>query len=306
MTDVSVTPRVIASGLKGPEGPVALPDGSLLIVEVRRGTLTRVSPSGEVAVVATLGGAPNGLALGPDGAAYVPNSGGWAWERWSTAQDMDPDHDPAPWVTEDYEGGWVDRVDLETGEATRLITHVGDYRLRGPNQIVFDDAGGFWFSDLGKRRAWDIDMGGLFYSSADASRVETGAGYSLGPNGLALSPDGSRLYVAESMTGRLVAFDVTAPGQIARPRSILLSTPYNLDSLAVEANGNVVIAVYERGLGILNPDDGSFEIIEVGLPGTTNLCFGGSDMTTAYVTGSGQLLEVPWPRPGLRLNYQTV
>ena len=312
MTDVSTKPRVIASGLLGSgEGPVALADGSFLVVEGRRGTLTHVSPAGTLSVVATVGGGPNGVALGPDGAAYVTNHGGWDYERWSTAQDMDPDHDPAPWVRDDYEGGWVDRVDLESGEVTRLITHVGDYRLRGPNQIVFDDTGGFWFTDLGKRRAWEIDTGGLFYATADGSRVETGIGFSLAPNGIGLSPDGLRLYVTESYTGRVVAFDVVEPGKISRPRTILVSTPYHLDSLAIEENGNIVVAVYHHGLGVVAPSGGSLELVvelsRVGnLSGITNICFGGPDMTTAYVTGSGQLLELPWPRPGLRLNYQTV
>jgi len=71
--------RLIASGLAFPEGPVAMPDGSVVLVEVRRGTLTRVTPDGAVEVVAELGGGPNGAAIGPDGAVYVCNNGGFEW-----------------------------------------------------------------------------------------------------------------------------------------------------------------------------------------------------------------------------------
>ena len=59
--------REIASGLQFPEGPIAMPDGSLLLVEIKRGTLSRVSPDGKITVVAQTGGGPNGAAIGPDG-----------------------------------------------------------------------------------------------------------------------------------------------------------------------------------------------------------------------------------------------
>src|SRR5215510_2811880 len=71
----------IARGLRFPEGPIAMPDGSVVLVEIERQTLSRVHPSGEVSVVATLGGGPNGAALGPDGRCYVCNNGGFEWHR---------------------------------------------------------------------------------------------------------------------------------------------------------------------------------------------------------------------------------
>ena len=63
--------REITSGLKFPEGPVAMNDGSVLVVEVTRGTLTRVRPNGSKEVVAETGGGPNGAAIGPDGKVYL-------------------------------------------------------------------------------------------------------------------------------------------------------------------------------------------------------------------------------------------
>src|SRR5262245_66054109 len=67
----------VASGLKFPEGPVALDDGSVLVVELGGGCITRVRPDGSKETVASPGGSPNGAAIGPDGALYVCNSGGW-------------------------------------------------------------------------------------------------------------------------------------------------------------------------------------------------------------------------------------
>ena len=71
--------REVASGLQFPEGPVAMADGSVLVVEIARGTLSRVTPDGRIHVVADLGGGPNGAAIGPDGAVYVCNNGGFRW-----------------------------------------------------------------------------------------------------------------------------------------------------------------------------------------------------------------------------------
>jgi len=74
----TITPKLtqIASGLRFPEGPVAMPDGSIVLVEIERRTLSRVTPDGKVQVIATLGGGPNGAALGPNGKIYVTNNGG--------------------------------------------------------------------------------------------------------------------------------------------------------------------------------------------------------------------------------------
>src|SRR6185369_3413209 len=67
--------EILAEGLLFPEGPVAMADGSVILVEIARGTLSRVR-SGRIEVVADLGGGPNGAALGPDGAMYICNNGG--------------------------------------------------------------------------------------------------------------------------------------------------------------------------------------------------------------------------------------
>ena len=74
----TITPDVtqIASGLRFPEGPVAMPDGSIILVEIERRTLSRVTPDGKVRVIAQLGGGPNGAAMGPGGKIYVTNNGG--------------------------------------------------------------------------------------------------------------------------------------------------------------------------------------------------------------------------------------
>jgi len=305
--------REVARGLQFPEGPVALRDGSVLLVEIRRGTLSRVWPDGRVDVVAELGGGPNGAAIGPDGAAYVCNNGGFEW--------MDRDGIATPGnQSADYRGGSIQRVILDgpdAGTFTDLYTEVEGRRLRGPNDIVFDAHGGFWFTDLGKRRPRDFDTGAVYYASADGSSITEVLHPMMQPNGIGLSPDGSRLYVAETLPGRVWYWDMAGPGQL-RPADRPIG-PHGgsllhgfagfqlLDSLAVDSEGNVCVAtLVNGGITVVAPDGSSIEHVTTGDPLTTNICFGGRNLRTAYITlsGTGRLVAMDWPRPGLRLNNQ--
>lgn len=282
-------------------------DGSVLLVEIARGTLSRVTPDGAVTVVAETGGGPNGAAIGPDGACYICNNGGFEWrERHGMLHPVRQ--------ADDYGGGRIERVDLETGEVTVLYTGTEHGPLSGPNDIVFDGDGGFWFTDIGKRRDRDQDLGGIYYGHADGSLIKQAIYPMVTPNGIALSPDDSRLYVAETITGRLWAFDIAGPGEIARRpwpapggAELVCGLPgYQLfDSMAVDAEGNVCVAtIWNGGITVAAPDGSAVEHIPLPDAYTTNICFGGPDLTTAYVTlsGSGRLVSLPWPRPGLALH----
>ncbi|MXZ31512.1 MAG: SMP-30/gluconolactonase/LRE family protein [Acidimicrobiia bacterium] len=300
--------RVVAEGLAFPEGPVALADGSVLLVEVRGPRVTRVTPDGACETVAAWDSAatagPNGAAIGPDGAAYVCNNGGFAWYDkngvWlPSAPGTGAGQSP------EYITGSIDRLDLDTGEVTVLYTACGGHRLCGPNDLVFDAAGGLWFSDHGKVRAHDQDRAGVFYATVDGSFACRAIFGLLGPNGVGLSPDGAVLYVSETPTGRLWAWDIIAAGAVDhRSKRCLANTLGHFDSLAVEADGTVVVAALRDGLCLVRPD-GEISYVRVPGPLATNVCWGGEDLRTAYVTeaAAGLLLAYEWPRRGLRLAY---
>jgi len=304
-----MTIREITSGLQFPEGPVALADGSVLVDEIRRGTLTRVARDGRKTIVAETGGGPNGAAIGPDGKVYVCNNGGFEWHDLGglTVPGNQPD---------DYIGGRIQRVDLDTGKVEDLYTACDGHPLRGPNDIVFDAAGGFWFTDHGKLRERDRDRTGVFYARADGSRIEEVIFPLDAPNGVGLSPDGTRLYVAETWTGRVWWWELDAPGDIVQTigfgpggGSLLAGLPgYQLfDSLAVDGEGNVCVAtLVNGGITVIAPNGDVVEHVSTGDPLTTNICFGGPDLRTAFITlsGTGRLVATEWPRPGLRLAYQ--
>ncbi len=141
-----VQAEVVASGLRFPEGPVARPDGSVLVVEIARGTLSSVAADGTVTVVAECGGGPNGAAIGPDGAAWLCNNGGFF--EWNQVEELTfPGATPTAWS-----GGSLQRVDLDTGAVETVATESQGQALLAPNDLVFDRDGGIWFTDHGCHR----------------------------------------------------------------------------------------------------------------------------------------------------------
>jgi gluconolactonase len=300
--------REIAGGLRFPEGPMALPDGDVLVVEIEGGTLARVKPDGRTEVVAALGGGPNGVAIGPDGAAYVCNNGGFEWHR-------GPDGVRPVMQAQDYSGGRIERVDLATGAVKVLYTGTRHGPLKGPNDLVFDAHGGFWFTDLGKARPRELDRGGVYYALPDGSFIEEVIHPMLTPNGIGLSPDGRTLYVAETQTTRVFAFEIEGPGRVRRDpwpapyggRLLAGAGGYcHFDSMAIDSAGYVCVAtLIEGGITVMAPDGGDVQFLPLPDRYTTNLCFGGPDLRAAYVTlsMSGRLVAIDWPRPGLKLHW---
>jgi gluconolactonase len=300
--------REIATGLLFPEGPIAMPDGSVILVEIQRGTVSRVSPEGKVDVVAEPGGGPNGAALGPDGKIYVCNNGGF---NWTVENGVRRPIAPA----DDYKTGRIERIDIESGEVEVLYDACNGHPLRGPNDIVFDRSGGFWFTDLGKTRARDRDHGGLYYAKPDGSMIVEAVYPLITPNGVGLSADETRVYAAETETYRLLAWDIVGPGEVrlnpwpAPGFGELVMAPSGyarFDSLALDAEGNICVAtLIHGGITVSSPDGGRVEHVPMPDRMCTNICFGGENLQTAYITlsGSGRLVAMDWPTPGLPLNF---
>jgi gluconolactonase len=302
--------RVIAGGLLFPEGPVVMNDGSIALVEMRRGTVSRVTREGTISVIAETGGGPNGLAIGPDRAFYVCNNGGFVW-----SDDLSVLMPTG--LAPDYKSGHIDRVDSITGEVRVLYSGCGERPLSAPNDIVFDNLGGFYFTDLGHRHANFRDHGGIYYAQPDGSRIVEVAYPVLSPNGIGLSPDGGVLYFAETETGRIWAYDIIEPGRVKKlpfPHSInggriVCGLPgfQRFDSLAIDAMGNICVATLMTGcISVISPDGTLLRQVKMPDVYTTNICFGGAELKTAFITQSflGQLIAVDWPEPGLRLAFE--
>ncbi|MGD9704510.1 MAG: SMP-30/gluconolactonase/LRE family protein [Acidimicrobiia bacterium] len=298
----------ITSGLRFPEGPIAMSDGTVVLVEIFGPRITRVRPDGSKETVAEIAGGPNGAAIGPDGALYLCNNGGCF-----TPIELAGLQFPGPFDPERYIGGRIQRVDLGTGEVTDLYTECDGRPLRAPNDIVFDAHGGFWFTDHGIRDpvARTSDLTGIYYAKADGSSITERVFPVEAPNGIGLSPDGTKLYWAETFSGRVFQRSISSPGELVPvmpldPSVVLCGLPgFQLfDSLAVDGAGNVCVAtLVNGGITVIAPTGEVLQHIPTGDLMTTNICFGGEQHGTAFITasGTGKLLSMPWPYPGLEL-----
>jgi gluconolactonase len=332
------TLEVVCQGLGFSEGPIAMPDGTILLVDIKKQSLFRIRQDGTQELVAKVPGGPNGAAIGPDGRVYICNNGGFEWTEMPLPSGqiiMVGEHQ-----ADDYNGGSVQALDLGSGtletiytdcEISTVMSGLGPRTpkelplpssLRGPDDLVFDAAGGFWIADFGKSRPRDKDTTGVYYARADGSYIRERIFPLDGPNGIALSPGGDRLYVSLTFRRQLLYWELDGPGSI-RPNPATIDGAYvlnaampgDLDSIKVDEQGNLYALTILRkntpfcngGVTVVSPKGEIIEFFEIALPGKcvpmpSNLCWGGPDRMTAYITcgASDMLVKVRTSIPGLR------
>lgn len=300
----------VTSGLSFPEGPIAMPDGSVILVEMFGPRLTRVRPDGTKETIAEIPGGPNGAAMGPGGKVYVCNNGARFTET-----ELDGMTFPGPCTQANYIGGRIQTVDIDTGEVTDMYTECDGRPLWAPNDLVFDANGGFYFTDHGMENTETRThhQAGIYYAKADGSQISEIVFPVHDPNGIGLSPDGSKLYWAETWHGRVMQRDVLSPGVVSEHGLVDTSVCLYgfpgfqlLDSLGVDSDGNVCVAtLVNGGVSVISPEGELIDFVATGDILTTNVTFGGDDLRTAYITVSatGKLLKTEWPRPGVKLHH---
>jgi gluconolactonase len=254
----------VAEGLDFPEGPVAMPDGSIVFTEITGGRLRRYRPGperpserdhGEVAAFAQTDGGPNGATLGADGSIYVTQNGGMFRDDRVTAgiQRVAPD-----------------------GEVSMLVTEIAGLTLDGPNDLAFGPDGRLWFTDPrgdadpsknsnpGRLFAYDVASGeGELIRELDA----------VFPNGIGFLPDGTLVWT-ESFSLRVMTLD----GPL-----IQLPEYHFPDGFCVGADGALYVATtYAHCVSVIR-DGQIVEQLECGDGMCTNACFVGTDL---YVTES--------------------
>jgi gluconolactonase len=302
---VNLRARTVAAGLGFPEGPVVLGDGSVLLSEMARGRIRRALRDGSVETVADVGGGPNGLALLADGRLVVCQSGGadWGVAPWprpgpGSVEVFRPVGPPAHPVEPQVLAVTLDGT--VTGLATTFTTASGStVSLSRPSDVVADAHGGFYLTDFGRTRGRVRDLTGVLYGTGEGRLTEVVFPLEM-PNGIALSPDGERLYVAETRTARVWEFVVESPGRLGAGRVLCTvegGGPLNMagaDGVCVDAEGRIIVATL--GVGGVSVFDGNGRPLgscPLDDPLTTNAALGPGD-STLYVTlgSSGRLVAL--------------
>ena len=306
--------RHITSGLQFPEGPIAMDDGSVLLVEIARGTLSRVTPDGRIHVVSQMGGGPNGAAIGPDGAVYVCNNGGF-----ECTTEIDGCLRPTA-QARDYAGGRIERVDLATGKFERLFD---SGRRRGPARAqrhrlrrrTAASTSPTWARCAHTR--WTMAACTTHGAGGAAARTHRAAGAHAQRRGaVAGRPHAvlrrDRRRAAVGLRHRSAGPGAQAPVAIAARRAHAGGLAGRaLPALRLDgrrrprqpARGHADARRHQRRS---RPTARRHHHVPLDDRFVTNLCFGGRDLRTVYVTlsGSGRLIAIDgWPTAGLRLNY---
>lgn len=296
--------RTWASGLAFPEGPVLMPDGSVILSELLGNRVVRVWEDGTKTVIAEPVGMPNGLAFGPDGHLYCANMGGLLNpEAVSWLQGADVSRLK-------YRGGSIQRIDIATGEVVDIVAEADGLGLRAPDDLIFDSSGGFYFTDIGVNDAQRRvnDETGIYYVPADLSHARRVVKSMTPTNGLGISADGTKLYWTEYLTGRLFVRTINGPGKLVEPEvpfgDCIFTHPLPItwfDSLTVMASGDVAVAVHngtpQGRSGVITFDaegrELSFEAFDDVF--TTHVIYSVSGEPTAYVTlsATGRLVSLP-------------
>ena len=274
---MTIAPRVLATGLGFPEGPVYLGEGTLAFTEIRGQCLSRYA-DGETGVIARTGGGANGATLGPEGALWVANNGGLS---------LGPG---GYWFAPDPIDGRIQRVGLE-GTCVDVDPLPGDEPHR-PNDICFGPDGKLYFTDP---RNWEdlanLKPGRLWRLDADTRRCspDVVAEVPLFCNGIAFGP-GDDLYVAQSMGMKLLAFGWTPDG-VGEPRDAMVLPRGFPDGFCFAANGDAYVCGSTGDVIQIFDVDGTLkqtiDFPEHSEP--TNCCIGDGIL---YVTcsGTGELL----------------
>jgi gluconolactonase len=221
------------------------------------------------------------------------NGGRWAAET-STGGHWGPGGFPAS----------IQRI-LPDGTIETVVSEIDGVALHSPNDICFGPDDGFWFTDP----IWPDERGvcapgdlGYARPSGEAVRIHTDLEM---PNGLGVTDDGSTLLVTASRTFTIHAFAILGPGRLGEAR-LFAALDHGVfpDGICFDVAGRVFCAGHGGSLIYVFSAEGVLEAkIEMDDKDISNLCFGGPENRTLYVTESdmGRVVAIEWPTPGMTL-----
>jgi sugar lactone lactonase YvrE len=253
----------------GIEGPACDRDGNIYCVSFRQArNIARVSPEGRAELFVELPekSAGNGIRFDRAGTMFVA----------------------------DYTGHNVLRVDMKT-RAVTVFAH--NDTMNQPNDLAIAPDGTIYASDPN----WKNGTGQLWRIARDGT-MHREVGDMGTSNGIEVSPDGRTLYVNESVQRNVWTFDIAADGSLSNKRLLKKFDDHGFDGMRCDVDGNLYISRHGKGTVVkLSPKGEVLREIDVLGPHPTNICFGGKDGRTAYVTEAKvmRLVQFRVDRPGL-------
>jgi gluconolactonase len=263
---------VVAQGLRGTEGPIAAPDGALLLTEQQANVITKIDAQDKRST-------------------FLENTNG------------------SQGLTYDSKGRLIGVLPtnkqigvLMPTRSVMASTFEGRPFL-GPNDLVADRKGGVYFTDPGgypPAGQFLTDIPAVYYIRPDSSVIKIADDIPR-PNGIILSPDEKTLYVANTLGAYVIAFDVQPDGTVRNERNFARLAGIAMtnrgvrsgaDGIAVDAAGRLYVTS-TIGVQVFSPDGKHLGTIPIGNPdGPQNLAFAGTDKKTLYVVGDGAVWKI--------------
>jgi gluconolactonase len=270
--------EAIKEDVGGTEGPVGMPDGSVLFTG--QNVINRVAPDGTISVYLTRTNGANGLAIDSRGRLIAVETGG----------------EPGPRVA----------IIAPAGEERVLVDHYQGKPFIRPNDLVVDGRGGIYFTDPAPRPALAGDRlstpSNVYYLRADG-RLVLLDNRMRRPNGIQLSPDGWTLYVADTILEDIIAFDVQTDGSVGNGRVFAKYNGTGVagsggDGLAMDADGRLFSASI-NGVQVFSPRGEYLGTIPTPRQ-SQNLAFAGPGRSYLYIVGRGGVYRVKTQTEGVR------
>lgn len=278
------------------EGPCIDPSGVLHVVELAGRCVSRIVDGARVPL-AILGGSPNGAAFADDGTLWIANGGG--------------NFGPNPSTHGNYglgnAGSYIQQVTPD-GWARTILTEIDGRPLNSPNDLCFDADGGLWFTDPvwpprsegGVPDPSQVTPGDVCYLGPDGTARRCHTGF-LFPNGIAVTPAGDAVIVDETVTGIVHRFRILSAGVLGEPE-VYAELPPGPDGMCFDSMGRLLVAGHGgHRVSVIAAAGGAIEqTLEFHCPEVSNVCFGGPDMRTLFVTlaAAGEVVSVEWDVPG--------